>query len=81
MFFRTLDQYNSMKTTPILILLILFLNGCKQRSYDVPVKAEVNNINNYLHAVVDRQQIPGLTLAATRNDTVVYFGEFGFRNI
>jgi hypothetical protein len=33
-----------MKNTPILILLILFLNGCKQRMYEVPVKAEVNTI-------------------------------------
>ena len=69
-----------MKFTFVIILLVSF-GGCMQRSYDTPVAAEVTKINNYLQGIVDRQQIPGLTLAATRNDTVVYVGAFGFRNI
>ena len=69
-----------MKFTLVIILLILF-GGCMQRSYDTPVAAEVTKLNIYMQGIVDRQQIPGLTLAATRNDTVVYVGAFGFRNI
>ena len=69
-----------MKFTLVIILLVLF-GGCMQRSYDTPVAAEVTKLNNYLQGIVDRQQIPGLTLAATRNDSVVYVGAFGFRNI
>jgi CubicO group peptidase (beta-lactamase class C family) len=69
-----------MKFTLVIILLVLFV-GCTQRSYDSAVAAEVTKINNYLQGIVDRQQIPGLTVAATRNDSVVYTGAFGFKNI
>src|SRR5688572_2099260 len=70
-----------MKITPTLILLITLLMGCKQPSQEKPVTADAQKINSYLQAVVDKQQIPGLTLAATRNDTVIYTGAFGFKNV
>lgn len=70
-----------MKSTSRFIFLILFLIGCKQPSPETPVPAEVKRIDTYLQAVVDRQQIPGLTLAATRNDTILYARAFGVRNV
>ena len=70
-----------MKSTTPFILLILFLIGCKQPSPPTPVSNEVKRIDTYLQALVERQQIPGLTVAATRNNTIVYTGAFGFRNI
>jgi CubicO group peptidase (beta-lactamase class C family) len=63
------------------ITLLLLFGGCMQRSYDTPGAAEATRVNDYLQGIVDRHQIPGLTLAATRNDTVVYAGAFGFKNI
>jgi CubicO group peptidase (beta-lactamase class C family) len=39
------------------------------------------NINSYLQHMIERQEIPGLTLAVTRNDTVIYTGAFGVGNI
>ena len=70
-----------MKVSLILIFFIVCLNGCKNPANETPVTDEVNRINKYLQDLEDRQKIPGLTLAATRNDTVVYVGAFGFRNI
>src|SRR5688572_7164048 len=70
-----------MKFTLIFILHLVLFGGCKQPSYNTTVGPEATKINNYLRAVVDRQQIPGFTLAATRNDSVIYVGAFGFRNI
>lgn len=48
---------------------------------EVQITNEAKRIDTYLQKVVDRQQIPGLTLAATRNDTTVYARAFGFRNV
>src|SRR5688572_27213180 len=70
-----------MKFTLIFILHLVLFGGCKQPSYNTTVGPEATKINNYLRAVVDRQQIPGFTLAATRNDSVIYVGAFGFRNL
>ena len=70
-----------MKFSVIIIFLLVCLNSCKRPVNETPVTVEVTRINKYLQDLVDRQQIPGLTLAATRNDTVVYVGAFGFRNI
>jgi Beta-lactamase len=39
------------------------------------------NMNSYLQHMIERQEIPGLTLAVTRNDTVTYTGAFGVGNI
>lgn len=63
------------------ILLIISFNGCKQASPETTISIEVKRINIYLNEVVESHQIPGLTVAATRNDTVIYTGAFGFRNI
>jgi CubicO group peptidase (beta-lactamase class C family) len=70
-----------MKYSSTAILIIVFFNGCNQASPETPISNEVKRIDNYLHELVESQQIPGLTVAATRNDTVIYTGAFGFRNI
>ncbi|MEK6782618.1 MAG: serine hydrolase [Bacteroidota bacterium] len=69
------------KPNSTFVLFILMLIGCKQPLPEVQLTYEARRIDTYLHEVVDRQQIPGLTLAATRNDTVVYAGAFGLRNV
>jgi CubicO group peptidase (beta-lactamase class C family) len=67
--------------TPLILFTLLFL-GCKQPSPTTsPISKEAERINAYLQDLVDHHQIAGLTLAATRNDTIVYTGAFGFRNI
>lgn len=69
-----------MKFTPSFIALTLILIGCKQAT-ESSVSNEAKGIDRYLQEAVDRQQIPGLTVSATRNDSVVYTGAFGFRNL
>jgi CubicO group peptidase (beta-lactamase class C family) len=68
-------------TTNLLLFILLLFDGCKQTSHDASMSAEAKSIDSYLQDLVDRQQIPGLTVAATRNDSVVYTGAFGHRNI
>ena len=70
-----------MKYISTFILIIIFFNGCNQSSPETPISNEVKRIDTYLLKLVESQQIPGLTVAATRNDTVIYTGVFGFRNI
>ncbi len=64
-----------------LLTLIIMLDGCKQATTDKPKSNEAKRIDSYLQELVQRQQIPGLTVAATRNDSVVYVGAFGVRNV
>lgn len=68
--------------TTFILLTFLFL-GCRQPSSTTapPASKEAAQIGAYLQELVDRHQIPGLTLAATRNDTIIYTGAFGFRNL
>jgi len=70
-----------MKYTTPFILVLLFLNGCNQPSPVIQNAKEVKRIDTYLQGAVTRHQIAGLTVAATRNDSVVYTGSFGFRNV
>lgn len=65
----------------ILIFLMLLVVGCNSRSSETQVSSEEKRIDSYLQALVEREHIPGLTVAATRNDSIVYVGAFGFRNV
>jgi hypothetical protein len=59
-------------------LLFLFLSCCTQSTSDLPAKDMLSRqIDSYLQKTIDRLEIPGLTISATRNDTVVYTGAFG----
>jgi len=63
------------------ILLLLFFSGRKKALPETQPSDEVIRINNYLQEVMTNYQIPGLTVAVTKNDTVIYTGAFGVRNI
>jgi CubicO group peptidase (beta-lactamase class C family) len=70
-----------MKYTTTIFIFGLLINGCAQPSSETPASREAKKIDAALADLVERQQIPGLTVAATRNDSVVYTGAFGFRNV
>lgn len=70
-----------MKNITAILILGLLINGCAQPSPNTAITPEAIKINSFLQELVERQQIPGLTLAATRNDSIVYVGAFGFRNV
>jgi CubicO group peptidase (beta-lactamase class C family) len=40
-----------------------------------------NALDSYIDAVMERFEIPGLTLAVTRSDQVLYTGAFGVRSL
>lgn len=70
-----------MKYISTFFLFIIAFNGCDQAAPESPDSEVVKGINAYLQGIVEQHQIPGLTVSATRNDTLVYTGAFGFRNI
>ncbi len=69
-----------MKYKTSLILLIPFFIGSTTCAF-AQVSNEVKGIDTFLQELMDRQQIPGLSVAATRNDSIIYARAFGFRNI
>jgi CubicO group peptidase (beta-lactamase class C family) len=64
-----------------LILFAVCIIGCKQPMAQKMITGETKEIDSYLQDAIARQQITGLTLAVTRNDSVIYSGAFGFRNV
>lgn len=70
-----------MKFRAVSILIIAFVFGCGRPSPKTLINDEVKRIDSYLQEIVKRLQIPGLTLAVTRNDTVLFTGAFGFKNV
>mgnify|MGYP003579545127 CR=1 FL=1 len=71
----------STKFIPVLVLITVSFTACRQPVQEAAMTDEAKTINHYLQDLVERQKISGLTLAATRNDTVLYSGAFGFRNV
>ena len=64
-----------------ILCLIASLNGCNPSTTEKLPTREAKKIDTYLNDLIRLHRIPGLTLAATRNDSVIYVGAFGVRNI
>jgi CubicO group peptidase (beta-lactamase class C family) len=62
-------------------LLVVFVIGCSPPGRHTPDSKLRKKVDSYLSELVERQQIVGLAVAATRNDTVLYTGSFGFRSV
>jgi CubicO group peptidase (beta-lactamase class C family) len=76
-------KINNLKHNFSLITLIALLAcSCKQPVKESPRKDALTiKIDNLLQESVTRMNIAGLTIAATRNDSIVYHGAFGYRNV
>ena len=72
---------HEMRYTTISTLSFFLLVGCKQSLPETSVSAEKRKIDSYVQTLVDRQRLTGLTISATRNDSVVYAQAFGVTNI
>ena len=70
-----------MKYATIIIFFFYCLFGCNTPPSQPRITAETRKLDTFLSDLIDRQNIPGLTVAATRNDSIVYSGAFGFRNL
>ena len=71
---------------PMKLLMYIFpvvlLSGCHKPIAETPAEPALNKqLSAYLTETVDRIDIAGLTVAITRNDSVIYTGAFGYRNI
>jgi CubicO group peptidase (beta-lactamase class C family) len=67
-----------MKSLTVFFLPVLFCFACNK---PVAETALTKKVNTYLTETIDRLNIAGLTVAITRNDSVIYAGAFGYRNV
>src|SRR5688500_7269061 len=71
-----------MKSIRKFILLAVLFSGCNISTTDSSAQdALIKNIDSYLNEAIDRLKVPGLTMAVTRNDSVIYSRAFGYTNI
>jgi CubicO group peptidase (beta-lactamase class C family) len=69
---------------PITLVMFAAALGaaCSKTTTEKPADTALNKkLNAYLAETCDRLKIPGLTVAITRNDSVIYAGAFGYRNV
>src|SRR5688572_1534080 len=71
-----------MRSLQKFILFIALISGCNNpASPSSAQNVDIKNIDSYLNETVDRLKVPGLTVAVTRNDSVIYSRAFGYTNI
>lgn len=63
-------------------LLVGILSGCTRPTVESPVETTLTRkLDQYIQENLDRQKIPGFTIAITRNDSVIYTRAFGYTNV
>jgi CubicO group peptidase (beta-lactamase class C family) len=68
-------------SSPFIFLAVLFF-ACSKPVAEIPVDTALKKkLNAYLAETVERLNVAGLTVAITRNDSVIYSAAFGYRNI
>jgi CubicO group peptidase (beta-lactamase class C family) len=71
-----------MKYPILFVVCIFFLSTRSQHPKETSDKTDLTKkIDNYLKESVNRLNIPGLSIVATRNDSIVYQSAFGYRNL
>lgn len=64
------------------VLMSLLMTSCQERGRDREVADELAmSLDTYIGAVMERFEIPGLAIAVTRADEIIYTGAFGVRNL
>lgn len=64
------------------LAVAVFVSACSIPPTESPDENTLTKkIDTYLTETVDRLRIPGLTIAVTRNDSVLYSSAFGYTNI
>jgi CubicO group peptidase (beta-lactamase class C family) len=73
---------NTLLIKHFFILLLLLGSGCNSpRNGTNPYDQLTKKIDYYIHESIKPLHLPGLTVAATSGDSIVYSGAFGFRNV
>lgn len=62
-------------------LAALFLVSCNQSTNKAHKNSTRQKLDEYLAATADRLDIPGITVAITRNDSVIHTAALGYENI
>lgn len=65
-----------------ILLIAIFAAACnKPATESASENAITKKIDTFLIGTVDRLKLPGLTIAVTRNDSLIYSNAFGFTNL
>ncbi|HEY0742148.1 MAG TPA: serine hydrolase domain-containing protein, partial [Chryseosolibacter sp.] len=71
-----------MKTLTMFLVAAALVLSCSKPAVSPGQTTSLNRkLNAYLSKTVEQLNIPGLTVAITRNDSVIYSDAFGYRNI
>jgi CubicO group peptidase (beta-lactamase class C family) len=70
-----------MKSISLVSLLAVVLVSCSTAPQKPVANTLTAKLDSYLTETVDRVSIPGLTVAITRNDSVIYTKALGYRNM
>ncbi len=72
----------NMKSSVILLFAVLLWSTCSQRVTEPSHESTIEtDLRTYLSETCAQHNIPGLTVAITRNDSLIYSGAFGFESI
>lgn len=69
------------RTFSFAIIAVLVICCTKPASETLHENALNKKIDSFLGGTVDRLKLPGLTVAVTRNDSIIYSNAFGYTNI
>lgn len=74
--------FNSVVRLGSIFALAILAFACQRPPRESPAEnALTKKIDAYLVETVERLKLPGLTIAATRGDSVIYSKAFGYTNI
>jgi CubicO group peptidase (beta-lactamase class C family) len=78
----TAKPLNPMLRFVSIFTVLAFVSACNNPPAESPAEnALTKKIDTYLTETVDRLKLPGLTIAITRNDSIIYSKAFGYTNI
>jgi CubicO group peptidase (beta-lactamase class C family) len=64
------------------VLILLIFSSCTSAQREVQVAdGAATKLDPFLNETLNRLQVPGLTIAVTRNDSVIYSRAFGYTNV
>ena len=75
-------QYKNLRLNKIfnLFFLLLLMNSCKEKTNEVKLIKE-NKIENYINHLIKRHEIPGVSMAIIKNDSITFKQNFGNANL
>lgn len=65
----------------LLFLICLLTTLCESSGQEIPEKELTSKLDSYIQQVMEKFDIPGMTVAVTKGDQIIYTGSFGVRDL